>query len=182
EGGWRLKPLHRLILLSNTYQQSSHSPMETTATEKDAKNKLLWHFARRRLTAEELRDAALSTAGLLNVKAGGPSVIVPVDQELVDLLYKPEQWAVTPDEQEHNRRSVYLIAKRNLRLPFMEVFDSPDLQISCPERESSTHPPQALELLNGRLTNRVARALAERLNRDAGADPAKQVDLAYRLA
>ena len=73
----------------------------------------------------------LAVSGKLNLKAGGPSVMVPVDQDLVDLLYKPSQWAVTQRPDEHDRRSIYLIAKRNLRLPFMEVFDQPMLQTSC---------------------------------------------------
>ena len=89
------------------------------------------------------------------------------------LLYKPSQWAVTPDNAEHDRRSIYLIDKRNLRLPFMEVFDAPDTQISCPRRESSTHAPQALELLNGRLSNEQAEAFAARLQNEAGTDPAQ---------
>jgi hypothetical protein len=89
---------------------------------------------------------------------------------------------VTENPVEHDRRSIYLIAKRNLRLPFMEVFDAPDLQISCARREASTHAPQALELLNGDFTNRMADALAERLQREAGASHLKQIDLAYRLA
>jgi hypothetical protein len=182
DNGWRLKALHRQIVLSNAYQQASRSPIEKAAAETDPENKLLWKFSRRRLTAEEIRDAALSVAGRLNVKAGGPSIIVPVEQELINLLYKPSQWAVTPDPAEHDRRSVYLIAKRNLRLPFMEVFDAPDLQISCARREASTHAPQALELLNGDFTNRMADALAERLRKEAGASHAKQIDLAYRLA
>jgi hypothetical protein len=182
DNGWKLKFLHRQILLSNAYQQASHSPIEKLAAETDPENKLLWKFSRRRLSAEEIRDAALSIAGRLNPQAGGPSIIVPVEQELVNLLYKPSQWAVTPDPAEHDRRSIYLIAKRNLRLPFMEVFDAPDLQISCARRESSTHAPQALELLNGDFTNRMADALAERLQKEAGASHLKQIDLAYRLA
>jgi hypothetical protein len=109
-------------------------------------------------------------------------VLVPVDADLVNLLYDPSQWTVTPDREEHNRRSVYLIAKRNLRLPFAEVFDQPDTQTSCARRESSTHPLQALELLNGKTSNRLAEAFARRLEREAGADPGRQVELAYRLA
>jgi hypothetical protein len=182
EEGWRLKPLHREIVLSRTYQQASRTALEQAGMEKDAANALLWKFSRRRLEAEEIRDAMLTAAGALNPKQGGPSVIVPVDPELVNLLYKPSQWAVTPDAGEHDRRSVYLMAKRNLRLPFMEVFDAPDLQISCPRRESSTHAPQALELLNGATSNRLAEAFADRLRREAGASAARQVDLAYRLA
>src|SRR5260370_9220026 len=149
--------------------------------EKDPENKLLGKFNRRRLEAEEIRDAMLAVAGKLNPKQGGPSVIVPIEKSLVGALYKPSQWAVTPDPAEHSRRSVYLIAKRNLRLPFMEVFDAPDTLVSCPRRESSTHAPQALELLNGDLANQQAEALPRRLGAEAGPDPRKQVDLTYRL-
>jgi hypothetical protein len=99
----------------------------------------------------------------------------------VQALYKPSQWAVTPDPAEHARRSVYLLAKRNLRLPLMEVFDAPDAQVSCPRRESSTHAPQALELMNGDLANRQAQAFAARIEKEAK-DRLRQVDLAYRLA
>jgi hypothetical protein len=123
----------------------------------------MWRFNRRRLSAEEVRDAMLSVSGKLNLKAGGRSVLVPVDQELVDSLYKPSQWEVTKDRHEHYCRSIYLIAKRNLRLPFMEVFDQPALQTSCARRESSTHAPQALRLLNGKLANELAEAFAQRL-------------------
>ena len=182
ETGWHFKSMHRMILMSSTYQQDSIGPEEKTAEEKDGDDKLLWKFPRRRLEAEEIRDAALQVAGKLNLKMGGPSVIVPIDPELVNLLYKPSQWTVTPDESDHYRRSIYLLHKRNLRLPFMEVFDGPDFQISCPRREMSTHPPQALELLNGDFSNQMADALADRLVKEAGKDHAKQVDLAYRLA
>jgi hypothetical protein len=72
--------------------------------------------------------------------------------------------------------------KRNLRLPFFEVFDQPDSLVSCPRRESSTHAPQALELLNGTLTNTEAEYLAARLQKEAGSDPKQQVTLAYKLA
>jgi hypothetical protein len=100
---------------------------------------------------------------------------------LTALLYKPSQWTVTPDPREHDRRSIYLIAKRNLRLPFMETFDQPSLQNSCAHRESSTHAPQALELLNGRWSNSLAAAFADRLTRDAASEPASQVELAFQL-
>ena len=180
-GGWRLKPLHKLILMSNTYQQSSTSPIEATANAKDPDNKLLWKFSRRRLEAEEMRDSMLAVSGVINAKAGGPSIIVPVEPEMIKLLYKPSQWAITKDASEHNRRSVYLMQKRNLRVPFMEVFDAPDLQISCPRREQSTHAPQALELLNGDLSNRLATSLAARLSTEAKTNTAR-IDLAWRLA
>ena len=179
KSGWRLKPIHRMILLSSTYRQNSELNAEFHAI--DPNNRRLWRFARRRLAASEIRDAMLAVAGTINSKAGGPSVIAPVDQELVDLLYKPSQWEVTPDEREHHRRSIYLIAKRNLRLPFMEVFDQPDLQTSCARRESSTHSPQALEMLNGKLVNQLAGAFTHRLRQEAGPEANDQVELAYRL-
>ena len=184
ENGWRLKPIHRLILLSGTYRQSSHPPragIEGPARE-DPENRLLWRFNRRRLEAEEIRDAMLAASGRLNPRAGGPSVMVPVDRGIVQALYKPSQWQVARDPAEHDRRSIYLIAKRNLRLPFLEVFDAPTLATSCPRREASTHAPQALELLNGRLANDLAAAFADRLRREAGGVPSQIVHRAYRLA
>jgi len=180
KSGFSVKHVHRLILNSSAYRQSSGA-VNVAAMEKDPENKLLWKFNRRRLDAEEIRDAMLAVSGALNPKHGGPSVIVPIDKSLVSALYKPSQWAVTQDPTEHYRRSIYLIAKRNLRLPFMEVFDAPDALVSCPRRESSTHAPQALELLNGDLANQQADALGKRLAAEAGPDPRKQVDLAYRL-
>ncbi|HVR83190.1 MAG TPA: PSD1 and planctomycete cytochrome C domain-containing protein [Planctomycetota bacterium] len=182
QNGWRLKPLHRLILLSRTYRQAYSTPETAGALAKDPDNRWLWRFDRRRLSAEELRDSMLSVSGTLNPAMGGPSVFVPVDPELVSALYKPAQWAVTHDQNQHHRRSIYLVAKRNLRLPPMEVFDQPTLNSSCGRRECSTHAPQALELLNGSLSNPLAVAFAERLRREAAAGLQAQVDLAFRLA
>ncbi len=128
ENGWRMKSIHRLILLSSTYRQSSrlgHS--RQSARIDDPENRLLWRFSRRRLEAEEIRDAMLAVSGRLSSRAGGPSVMLPVPQGIVDQLYKPSQWQVARDEAERDRRSIYLIAKRNLRLPFLEAFDAPAL-------------------------------------------------------
>lgn len=181
ESGWSVKHVQKLILMSSTYQQAS-SVHNAAAQEKDPDNRLLWRFNRRRLEAEEIRDSMLSMSGMLNEKAGGPSVIVPIDKELIGAMYKPEQWAVTKDASEHDRRSVYLLVKRNFHLPLMEVFDSPDSAVSCPRRESSTHAPQTLELLNGTFSNAKAKALAERVKREAGSNLRRQVNLAYELA
>ncbi len=168
ESGFRMKPLHRLILLSSSYQQDYLPVPPPQALELDPDDKLLWRFPRRRLSSEELRDAMLAVSGRLNPQRGGPSVIVPIEPELLKLVYNPAQWAVNPDSGQFNRRSIYLFQKRNMRLPFMEVFDSPDLLLSCPRRELSTHAPQALELLNGELSNTAARWFAERVDREAG--------------
>jgi hypothetical protein len=178
--GQHTKALDRLIVTSATYRRQSGSPIAAEAEAKDPDNRLLWHHKPQRLDAEALRDAMLAVSGRLNPKRGGESVVVPVEAELTALLYKPSQWMVTADPREHDRRSIYLLAKRNLRLPFLETFDQPSLQNSCARRESSTHAPQALELLNGRWSNDLAASLAERLEREADG-PEKRIDLAFRL-
>ena len=179
---WSIKNLHRLIVLSSTYRQASAHPDAKAGLLKDPDHRLLWRFPRKRLTAEEVRDSMLIIAGRLNLLANGPSVALPVDKDLVKQLYTPSQWTVTPDRHEHDRRSVYLLAKRNLKLPFMEAFDQPDASTSCSRRESSTHALQSLELLNGTLANNLAESFADRLRREAGSDPKAQVQLAYRFA
>ena len=95
-------------------------------------------------------------------------------------LYKVTQWQVTVAQSERMRRSIYLLAKRNLRLPFMDVFDQPTLQSSCSRRQQSTHAPQALELLNGPIANQMADAFAERLQREAWGQVEPTIDLAFR--
>jgi hypothetical protein len=181
EGGWKLKPIHRMILLSSTYRQSSISPIEAAGMEKDSDNALLWKFSHRRLEAEEIRDAMLAVSGRLNAKRGGPSFMVPIDAELMLMLKRPQYWAPTRDKSEYDRRTLYMIYKRNLRLPFSEVFDAPDTLLSCARREQSTHAPQALELLNGKTSNELAAAFADRLLRERGA-AAERIDYAWRLA
>jgi hypothetical protein len=203
-GGWSVKRMQRMIVTSRTFRQTTDVREFKVPSSKfkvtnlpstlnvgtgtlnpdlaDPDNRLLWRFSRRRLTAEQLRDAMLAVVGRLNEKLGGESIMPPVKKELVELLYEPEQWKVTPDLREHDRRSVYLVAKRNLRLPFLEVFDQPDLQISCPRRVASTHAPQALEMLNGEFANDLAAAFAERLRDEAGDNPEQQVERAFWLA
>ncbi|MFN0105370.1 MAG: DUF1549 and DUF1553 domain-containing protein [Bryobacteraceae bacterium] len=178
KNGWKMKPLHRMILLSSAYRQASQSPIEKTFATKDPENKLLWKANRRRLEAEEIRDTMLVISGRLNPKAGGPSVMVSIDPELIKDLKRPQYWVTTRDRSEHDRRTIYMIYKRNLILPFMQVFDSPDTLLSCARREQSTHAPQALELLNGTVSNDLAVALAKRLQGTVR----ERVDYAWRLA
>ena len=172
-----------MILMSSAFRQSSkNSAIEQAAMAKDAENRLLWRAPLRRLSAEEVRDGMLAISGKLNEKMYGKSVIIPVDQSLVDLLYDPTQWDVTDQHEEHYRRSIYLIAKRNLRLPFMEVFDQPAAQTTCARREASTSAPQSLELLNGAISNDLAKHFAARIEREVGGDAEQQVERAYLLA
>ena len=182
ENGWQLKPLHKMMVLSQTYRQSVHSPIAARAEVADPENRLLWRFNRRRLSAEEIRDGMLMVSGRLNPKRSGPSVMIPVDAEMVALLYKPSQWKPARDVNEYDRRSIYLFAKRNLRLPFLETFDAPPLLTSCARRETSTHAPQALELLNGKLANDLADAFAKRLEHEVGDQKDKIVERAFQLA
>ena len=177
---WQIKPLHRLIVLSNTYQQTSHPFSKGLGESMDPNNTLLWHFTARRLSAEEIRDSMLTISGQLNYSVGGPSIMLPVDKELVEQLYKVSQWQVTLAQSERMRRSIYLLAKRNLRLPFMDVFDQPTLQSSCSRREQSTHAPQALELLNGPIANQMAEAFSDRLLRETNGDAESIVNLAFQ--
>lgn len=181
EGGWKLKPLHRMILLSNAWKQASASPIEKAAMDKDPDDDLVWKFAKRRLEAEEIRDSMLAASGRLNTKMGGPSVMTPIDQDLVKMLKRPQYWAPTKDKSEYTRRTIYMIYKRNLQLPFMGVFDAPDMQLSCPRREQSTHAPQALELLNGETSNELAKSFADRVAEEK-ATPAERIDRMWRLA
>ncbi|MCA9130524.1 MAG: PSD1 domain-containing protein [Planctomycetales bacterium] len=177
---WNIKTLHREILLSNAYRQSSQSADNFAGTSVDPANRLLWRFSRRRLSGEEIRDAMLSVSGELNLGMAGASILLPVEQQLIDQLYKPTQWEVTANPQEHNRRSVYLMSKRNLRLPFMEVFDQPSAQTSCASRVQSTHARQSLELLNGDISNRLAESFARRLEQECESTHGR-VELAYQL-
>jgi hypothetical protein len=181
EGGWKMKQLHRMILMSSTYRQSTLSPIEKEAAAKDADNALLWKFTHQRLEAEEIRDSMLAIAGRLNTKIGGPSYMIPIDNALVKSLKRPQYWVPTKDKTEYDRRTIYMIYKRNLRLPFVEVFDAPDTLSSCERREQSTHAPQALELLNGQTSNELAQAFADRLLKERKTTPAR-IDYAWRLA
>lgn len=179
--GWKMKPIHKMILLSNAYRQASVSPNEKLGMEKDAQNDLVWKFSKRRLEAEELRDSMLEVAGRLNPKVGGPSFMVPIEPELMKMLKRPQYWMPTRDKTEYDRRSLYMIYKRNLRLPFVEVFDAPDILLSCARREQSTHAPQALELLNGKTSNELAGSFAQRLLKEKKTT-VERIDYAWRLA
>src|ERR1051325_6502484 len=97
------------------------------------------------------------------------------------MLKRPQYWVATRDRSEYNRRTMYMIYKRNLRLPFVEVFDAPDILLSCARREQSTHAPQALELLNGKTSNELAGAFAARLMAERKTT-SERVNLAWRLA
>jgi hypothetical protein len=182
-GGWKLKPLHKLMVTSATYRQSSKPVAKLTAEDPD--NSLLGRMNRRRLDAEGIRDAMLFVASELNPRMGGPGVVAPLEKEVKDLIFTEAEvvdlWPVDTDPAEHLRRSLYLFRKRNVRYPLLESFDSPDAQFPCPRRENSTHALQAINLLNGKFSLDRARSLAGRILREAGKDDDQRVRWAYEL-
>ncbi len=182
--GWSLKHLHRLMVLSEAYRQSSR-PASAEARARDPDDRLLSRMNRRRLEAEALRDSALAASGTLNPRRGGPFVRVPLEPEVYAFIFTEDEpdglWPVTPDPREHDRRSLYLCAKRNVRQPLLEAFDQPDMVAPCPARAASTFAPQALILLNGPFMQAQSKAFAGRLLREAPGDAAR-VERAYRLA
>ncbi|MEZ5351782.1 MAG: DUF1549 and DUF1553 domain-containing protein [Bryobacteraceae bacterium] len=176
-GGWSLKRLHRLIVTSSTYRQTSRD--RETARQIDPSNRLLWRFEPQRLEAEVVRDAALAMAGLLNHATGGPSVFPPLPAG------KPKPvggWDVNKAPAEHQRRSIYIFVRRNDPYPLLNAFDFPDTHDTCSRRSRTTTAPQALTLLNSSLTADWARQFASRVTGQAGADRTRQVEHAYRLA
>ncbi len=180
---WSLKRLHRLLVTSSVYRTASQPAAAPARWEAllaaDPENRLLGRMRRQRLEGEAIRDAMLQIAGRLNREAGGPGVRPPLPPEVTDTLLL-NQWPVTEDPAQHDRRSIYLFVRRNLRYPLFEVFDRPDTNQSCPQRNQTTIAPQALQLLNSEFSLECAEDLAERLRVEAGGDPQRLVDLACR--
>jgi hypothetical protein len=178
-GGWRMKSLHRLIVMSNAYRMSSRaSPQGLVA---DPLNDLFWRFDMRRLTAEEIRDSMLAVSGTLNLKMYGPPIYPEIPAEVLAGQSRPgDGWKASPPD-EQVRRSVYVHVKRSLPLPLLESFDIAESDRSSPVRFSTTQPTQALGMLNGSFANNQAALLAARLRKEAGDDRAAQVRLALNL-
>ena len=174
------KHVHRLIVMSSTYQQSS-THQDPRAEQADPGNQLLWRAQRRRLEAEALRDSLLFVSGQLNRQAGGPGVRLPLPPEIAALQYKGN-WQPNTNRYQHNRRTVFLFVKRNNRPPLLTNFDAPGTMASCGRRNESSHAGQALALLNSPELDRHARALAMRLQGEVGSAPVALVQQAYRLA
>jgi len=176
--GWDLRHLQRLILESATYRQSSIRPPE--ARDQDPDDRLLAGFPRRRLQAEELRDALLSVSGVLNSKSYGPPVVPPAEAWALAPL-RNKNWEVTKDESEWRRRSLYFVVRRSIKLPFFDAFNLPDNVSSCAGRDSTVVASQALTLLNSEDTLAHARALAGRLWRQSQGDASQAAALAWQL-
>lgn len=176
-GGWRLKPLHRLIVLSSAYQQAALD--EPAAREADAEFDLLWCFPPRRLEAEVVRDTMLQAAGRLNLQRGGPSMYPEIAADVMAGQSKPgDGWGTSTPEQSA-RRSVYVFVKRTLLVPELEVLDLPSTEQCCEQRSVSTTAPQALTYFNGAFAQAQAAALAEQLEGEPGATPGERIARAF---
>jgi hypothetical protein len=178
ENGWSIKKMHRMIMLSDVYRESSAAQDAAMAADPD--DRLMWRYPRHRVEGEVLRDAMLMTSGRLNAKMGGPGVRPELPPGVNAVGYAA--WPVEKDAAEADRRSVYVFVKRVLTYPMFEAFDAPSAQESCPRRFSTVVPSQALAVMNDRLVLDWSQALAARVLNDAGLSEAQRIDRAYRLA
>lgn len=174
--GWSLKKLHRLVMTSAAYRQSSKKT--ELGEERDPANALLWHYPIRRLEAEVIRDATLAVCGTLNRQPAGPPVPVHVDENNQTVV-GAEQAKQGPDGQQF-RRSIYVTQKRSLPAQVLAVFDAPQMEPNCELRNSSTVAPQSLLLMNSAFVVEQANFLAKRVRTEAGGDLRKQAEVAWR--
>jgi hypothetical protein len=176
-GGWRVKPMLRLMMMSSAYRQSSQS-LSVTGNERDPANQLLWRMRLRRLEAEAIRDSILAVSGRLDLRMGGspvllnalPSGLVVIeDKNLLDAASK-------------DRRSVYLLFRRAYNLSLLSIFDQPPVALNCPSRDASAVPLQSLTMLNDPFLVEQAKHFAERLLRSGVPSGKPAIDAAFRLA
>ncbi len=178
--GWSIKQMQRLMMNSETYKMGS-AFYDTSDLEKDPIDEFLWRFPIRRVEAEILRDTVLDASGNLNLTAGGPAFFPSIP-----ITVRADQprgtWDLTKEGPDTWRRSVYAYIKRGLKYPMFEVFDLPDLNVTCERRVTSTVPTQALTMLNNEFMLLQAGHFAARVIKEAGPDRREQVKTMYRIA
>lgn len=165
-GGWRLKPLHKAILMSRAFRAASTSV--TASLKTDPLNDAFWRFDMRRLAAEEIRDSIHVASGAFNPKMFGPSMYPDMPKEVLATQSRPGDGWGRSSPEEQARRSIYIHAKRSLPTPILADFDVADPDASCPVRFVTTQPTQALGMMNGEFLHTQARVFAERVRREAG--------------
>ncbi|MCA9268459.1 MAG: PSD1 domain-containing protein, partial [Planctomycetales bacterium] len=186
DNGWTIKRLHKLIMLTDAYQRSAAAPQDGAWKNRDPNNRLLSHFPRRRLTAEEIRDGVLQITGELQDRPGGLPIMPEINME-VALQPRMIQFSLAPAYQPsrtpelRNCRTIYAYHVRGQADPFLELFNQPNPNDSCELRESAAVVPQVFSLLNSdQMTDRSI-AFALRLEREAQA-PAERIQRAFQLA
>jgi hypothetical protein len=178
EEKWSVKAMHRLITTSNTYRQAADNP-QFKDSKVDPDNRLVWHFQRRRLDAEVLRDTLLFLSDRLNPERGGPSVFPALPEEVADMGRAVPiggvMWEPNENEQDARRRSIYIFQRRSLPLPMLAAFDASVFNESCERRSVTTTPLQALTMMNGSFVNEQATHLAARIQKEAGPERSAQI-------
>ena len=178
--GWRLRPIHRLILASAAYQQSTaHDPRKAKI---DPDNRLLWRQRPRRLEAEAIRDAILSVGGGMDRTLFGPAIFPYIPPEAALSATRSPWQNTTKDSPDTWRRSIYVFTKRSVQLPLFQSFDRPDANASAGRRHLTTIVPQALHLLNDPMIRTQCERFAERVIAKAGPERDAQIRLAYETA
>ena len=184
--GWKIKRLHKLIMMSGTYRQATTHPQMGQLRNSDPDNKLIAYFTPRRLSAEEMRDTMLSLTGELNTTMGGIPIRPEINME-VALQPRMIQFSIapaylpSPTPEERNRRTIYSYRVRGQADPFLELFNQPNPNDSCEERDAAAVTPQAFSLLNSDTVTDRSIAFALRLQRDADTLE-KQIARIYHLA
>ena len=179
--GGRFKPLHRLMVLSATYQQASRWD-NWDGAKLDPQNLFLGRMNKRRLEAEAIRDSILAVSGKLNLQMGGPGIKPRIHPDLL-VASQRNKWPRI-DKEGHDlwRRSVYVYMKRQLLFPMLQLFDAPTSNQSCGRREQSTVPTQALILMNDPFMQDQAGYFAHRLRSETGHDPTRWIEHGFHLA
>jgi len=181
-GNWKIKRIHKLILMSATYRQASSHPQQEEYSQRDYLNQYWWRANRKRLDAEALRDTLLNISGRLDTKLGGPAFYPKMAADALEGLSRKSSAWPTSSQQERNRRSVYMISKRAQLLPLMTTFDFADTTLPCARRESTIVAPQSLALLNNHFVHSQSDALAGRLAAKFPEDISAQITWLWNLA
>jgi len=178
-GGWSMKRITKLMMLSDAYQMAS-AFSDAADSKSDPANLYLWRFRPQRLEAEIVRDSMLAAGGNINLAVGGEPIFPYIPKEILAGQYRGK-WVNTPDGPAAWRRGVYVYQRRSLPYPMFDTFDHPDMNVTAGARNVSTVPTQALTLLNNPFVLSEADIFAERVRRQA-VDSRSQVILAYRIA
>jgi hypothetical protein len=180
-GGWRIKPLHRLIVKSAVYRQAT--TFDSARHKLDPDNRLLWRRRPQRLESESLRDTVLAVSGSLNPEPFGPAFKPPIPPEAMLARNTKDPYPKDAvDNWATRRRTVYMFHKRVVQHPLMQAFDGPDAAVTCGRRSITTVAPQALALLNDGFIRDRAADLARRLLAEDGTNAEAWVNRGYQLA
>jgi len=179
--GWKAHTIHRLILNSRTYKQSSIHPLQNDYELIDADNRLLWRANRHRIDAEAMRDSLLLVGGGLDGTRFGPGITPSLSNEALEgLSKKGGAWQPSPKDKQR-RRSIYIHVRRSLINPLLGTFDFADTSRPCAQRDVTLVAPQALMLLNDEFVHAESSSLAQKAAK-AGPDPKLQIQSAWRIA